>query len=613
MVEVGIIGLGPWGLCTLERFIDAGRRVQGTDISVHIVEPSAPGGGLYSQTGPDYLILNTPCGQHSLYPYPESVGEGKRGKGFYEWAVERGYRWHGHECRISTTGQAISPSDFLPRRLMGEYLEWFYEVLVSEAPENVRVTHHRTGAFDVEATADGRERVYLDNGVALELDHVILTLGNANSPSAVSPESTTYPYPVERYISKVHPRQKVAIEGMGLVALDVVAALSVGLGGRFTTEKNGKLRYHPSGREPILYLYSRTGHPHCAKSISSSDPFGRYQPAICTPEAVARLRQLDGSGPGRTIDARKELLPLVFAEMELRYYTQAAQLDEGLELAQQVRERLVSAWHQGKFSEACSIWATAYGRFSAADHFFAGEGTSTFLDAKEYESQVYNDLKADVDEAIIPGGVSPVKAALETLRALRDTLRLAVEFKGLSLSSYLDFQSNLRSRFTRLVAGPPVFRSQQLLALIDADVVRLPFGPAPEVRATRRGVVVRSRHLERPCAVTFDWLIRGHIDSSGVGNSTSPLLVNMARSGRLQPLTIEGSPVDSIELSRDFHPVNVDGQVEERVWAFGPFTEGVRYFTLYIPSPKSRVRAFVDAEICANQIVGANQMAGDGA
>ncbi len=88
LIEVAIIGLGSWGLCALERIIDAGRRVPSRAISVHVVEPGRPGGGLYSHAGPDYLILNTPCGQHSMYPDPERVGEDRLGKSFYEWVVE---------------------------------------------------------------------------------------------------------------------------------------------------------------------------------------------------------------------------------------------------------------------------------------------------------------------------------------------------------------------------------------------------------------------------------------------------------------------------------------------------------------------------------------------
>ena len=64
----------------------------------------------------------------------------------------------------------------------------------------------------------------------------------------------------------------------------------------------------------------------------------------------------------------------------------------------------------------------------------------------------------DLTEALRPGG-SPVKAAQEVLRILRDQLRSVIEFGGLSLDSYVEFQSNVRGRINRLEAGVPPMRS----------------------------------------------------------------------------------------------------------------------------------------------------------
>ncbi len=36
-------------------------------------------------------------------------------------------------------------------------------------------------------------------------------------------------------------------------------------------------RYVPSGREPDIYLYSRSGVPYCAKSAHGVDPYGDYR------------------------------------------------------------------------------------------------------------------------------------------------------------------------------------------------------------------------------------------------------------------------------------------------------------------------------------------------
>ena len=586
------------------------RREPLSPVVVHVVEPGQPGGGMYAKSDPDYFVLNTPCGQHSMYPFPELVEDGRIGRGFFEWASEQGYRWHGHECRVGDPGEggtAVEPQDFLPRRLMGEYLEWFFGALCEDAPPNMEIVHHRASAVDIEPTASGRERVHLDDGSSIVVDHVILTTGHMKQTPRSDAVSAlvTSPYPIEGYLRGRGPREKVGIEGMGLVALDVVTALTIGLGGRYLSGEGGTLRYVPSGREPSLYLFSRSGYPYCAKSFGASDPMGDYKPAICTVEAVALLQRRDAGGAKRQIDARTELLPMVFAEMELHYYTSAARIVDGPEVARDVHSRLVAAWEDGTFSYQRSQLAVRYGTFVASEHFFVGQGRH-YRDSEDYESAVYATVAGDAREALVAGGASPVKTALETLRALRDTLRMAVEFRGLTLASHLDFVANLQSRFARLVAGPPVFRSQQLLALIDAGVLKLPFGPSPEVLpAEGGGVLVRSTLLEHPYDVVVDRLIRAHLDLPSVTGSASPLLTNLVRRGRVRPLTFQGTPAGSIDLTEDFHPLDDEGRPEANLWVFGVLSEGVRYFTLYIPSPKSRLRAFLDAQLCAAAIVGA--------
>jgi len=597
--------------------VDAARRSPGTKLGVHLVEPGRPGGGMYSAREPDYLVLNTPCGQHSLYPFPPAPGEERLGRGFFEWAQAEGYHWEGLECRRGEMGpgaKPITPSDFLPRRVMGEYLEWFYEVLMREVPANMEVTHHRACAVDVQRLASGRERVVLDDGTSVVADEVIMTLGHVrghqghvsgNQVGMSQGPWVTEPYPIEPYRDDVRPGEKVAIEGIGLVAVDVITALTTGLGGQFVDEGGGRLRYVPSGREPELYLFSRSGYPYCAKPFGATDPMGDYKPAICTVEAVARLK--GAPGPKRQLDARSELLPLVFAEMELCYYTRAAAEKDGPGVARRVKAGLLRAWSAGNFDEARAQLAKHYGEFVAREHFFVADG-HTYRDSDDYQARVCATVAADMQEALVEGG-TPVKAGLETLRALRDTLRMAVEFRGLTFESHLDFVANMRSRFARLVAGPPVFRSQQLLALVEAGIARMPFGPRPDVMPTQDGkVVVRSMHLARPFELVADRFIRAHLDLPALGKHGSPLLNNLVASGRLRPLSFDGVPAGSIDLTEDFHPLNAEGEPELHLWAFGVLTEGARYFTLYIPSPKSRVRAFLDAGAAADEIVARSEM-----
>lgn len=592
--DVVLVGMGPWGLAVLERIVTSAlERGAGPPTTVHVVDPGTPGSGVYGGAQPDYLILNTPCGQHSMYPFPGATA-GRAGTGFFEWAQASGYRWVGDRCEITTRGRPVTPHDFLPRRLLGEYLAWFYGCLVREAPPWLSIVHHRTTATAVEA--DGRrERVRLADGTVVDADHVVITTGhtpnNGARPGALSP------YPVTDLGRTVPAGASVGLQGMGLAALDVVIALTVGRGGSFV-RRDGLLRYRPSGREPHLALFSRSGVPYCAKSPDAADITAEFQPLICTPQAVAALR---GDGPRRRIDARTELWPMLLAEMATCFYAQSARLADGPAAAGSVAQHLATGWEEGRFEQVAARLAERYGRFDPT-HVLAGH-TEPHHSAKDYEAWVNDLIASDLAAAVVPGGASPLKLAYEVPRALRDTIRSAVEFGGLTPASHRDFQSDIRCRITRAVAGPPAHRAEQLLALVDAGIVGMPFGPSPTVTSDGDGAVVSSRHLDRPHRQRVDRLVAAYIDQPGVHDSASPLLRQLYAEGRVRQFRVDGEELGSIDLTDDFHPVRDDGEPEHRLWVFGALTEGVRYYTAYIPSPSSRVRAFVDAQVCAERIL----------
>jgi uncharacterized NAD(P)/FAD-binding protein YdhS len=212
-------------------------------------------------------------------------------------------------------------------------------------------------------------------------------------------------------------------------------------------------------------------------------------------------------------------------------------------------------------------------------------------------------VENDLEAALVPGK-SPVKAALEVLRILRDQLRTVIEFGGLTFDSYLDFQSNIRGRINRLEAGPPALRSQQLLALIDAGVVHVPFGPNPELTALPDGrVTIRSTELDEETTATVNGVVRGHLDLPSLVRSSSPLLTRLYAKGRLTQMSYGSTPVGSVAISEHFHPVDADGHLQPNLSLLGVLTEGARYFTHYLPSPQSRIRAVLDAQDCVQNLI----------
>jgi uncharacterized NAD(P)/FAD-binding protein YdhS len=513
----------------------------------------------------------------------------------------------GHECRIGAGGDPILPTDYLPRRLMGEYLVWFYNTLVDYAPPNLEIVRHYAAAVDISPALGARESVLLDNGTTLSVDHVVLTSGHTWNHERGADGGVHYlqAYPIEGLQQGAPAGSSVAVAGMGLVGYDVLTAVTIGRGGTFAerSDRAGRLRYLPSGQEPTITLYSRSGAPYCAKSATGVDPYGQYEPVVCTPDEFAALTNPGGSPMRRHVDFRAELLPLIFAEMQARYYIQSALLAGGDAESTEVRTALRQGWLDGHYEKVVDGLEPRYGRFDPTTHLFAGSDRQ-YTSAADYQSQVYDMIEDDLTEALRPGG-SPVKAAQEVLRILRDQLRSVIEFGGLSLDSYVEFQSNVRGRINRLEAGVPPMRSQQLLALLDAGVARIPLGPDPDVAACPRGGVrLTSTALDEPTAVTVDGVVRGYLDMPSLARSGSPLLKRLYAKGRLTQLSYGDTPVGSVAINEDFHPYDTEGRLQPNVSVLGVLTEGVRYFTHYLPSPRSRLRAVFDAQDCVEAVIG---------
>ncbi len=605
MIEMAIVGLGSWGLCVLERTVNRARQT-GAPVRVHLIEPTALGGGVYSAEQPDFLVLNNACGQLSLYVAPDGDVLPPYAVGLHAWAVVRGYRWVGYECRIGAGGDPILPTDYLPRRLMGEYLVWFYDTLVSYAPPNLEIVRHYTAAIDISPALQGQEAVLLDNGTTLTVDHVVLTSGHTWNHDRGGDGGVHYlqAYPVEGLEQSAPAGSSLAVAGMGLVGYDVLTALTIGRGGTFKdrTDRPDRMSYVPSGREPMITLYSRSGAPYCAKSATGVDPYGQYEPVVCTPEEFAALTNPGGSRVRRHVDFRNELLPLIFAEMQARYYIQAALLAGGDAESTEVRSVLRQGWVDGHYEKVVDGLEPRYGRFDPAAHLFACS-ESHYTSAADYQDQVYDMIDADLTEALRPGG-SPVKAAQEVLRILRDQLRSVIEFGGLSLDSYIEFQSKVRGRINRLEAGVPPMRSQQLLALLDSGVVRIPLGPNPTAAPCPDGVRLSSTNLDDAEAVTVDGVVRGYLDMPSLARSGSPLLNRLYANGRLTQLSYGDTAVGSVAINEDFHPYDTEGRLQPNISLLGVLTEGVRYFTHYLPSPRSRLRAVFDAQDCVEAVIG---------
>ncbi|MGW1670801.1 FAD/NAD(P)-binding protein [Streptomyces sp. NPDC002324] len=624
VLTVCVIGAGPRGLSVLER-ICANAGGVGRPVEVHLVDPYPPGAGAVWRTDqPGELLMNTVASQVTLFTDDsvDCAGPSVAGPSLYEWAcairdqdVEDGF---GRDVAQALPARAVEearrlgPDTYPTRAFHGHYLEWVFRHLLRTAPAHVTVRTHRTTAVALadeagtgrdEDTADRPQRVTLANGERLAgLDAVVLALGHgAVTPSPeeralrafadrhhlvhVAPAN-----PADTDLSRVAPGTPVALRGLGLNFFDCLALLTEGRGGTFKEGGSG-LVYLPSGNEPVLYAGSRRGVPYHARGENEKGALGRHEPRFLTPDVIAGLRRRVADG--HPLGFRRDIWPLVDREVRTVHHAAWIRAARGPEAAEE-------------FVRSCRADPDGRGEAALLDRHAVppGErwdwarierpyGGRRFTDRAGFQRWLLAYLRRDVAEARRGNVRGPLKAALDALRDLRNEIRLVVDHGGVSGDSYraeLDGWYTPLNAFTSI--GPPAFRIEQLIALIEAEVVQV-LGPGMRVRAWTSGAgaaagigeggfLVDAESVDEP-PVRVTALIEARLPAVDLRRSTDPLLRGLLASGACGPYRLTGEPghePGGLAVT-DGPPRLVDatGRPHPRRFAFGVPVEGVRWVT----------------------------------
>lgn len=577
--SVAIIGLGSRGLGVLERIstLAASR-----PLVVHVIDPTCTGAGVHETSQPDYLLLNTTCGQASMFPGPLSVGAGTAATGpsLYEWARSRGLRLAADGFTASDKGRELRPTDFLPRRVLGEYLGWYFGQLRQRLPAGLRLCMHRGTATGIDRLPDGELAISLEDGAAVRVAGAFLTIGYTGNHQQLTDRLIGVPYPLPAATEPIAAGQTVAVGGFGLTAMDVVSSLTVGRGGRYRRDQ-GDLEYLPGGAEPHIVMYSRSGVPCRARPQVTRFEFG-YEPLVFTAAAIDGLR--------RPADFAADVLPLVLDEMRVAYRRCQARCAGTL-------PALELAFAEQDVGVVLDKLDGELGAFDAAA-LFSGAAGMRLGSALDYQGWWADTVRRDLGEGLLGFGWSPVKAALDVLRELRDTFRYAVDFGGLTVASCADFNDRIVPMVNRAVVGPQYERHEELLALMAAGVLEVPLGPAPSVSQDGTGWILSSSSLAVPCRRRADWLVRAQVPLPSAGASASPLLAALARRGWIRQHSQQGCRMPGIDIDTDQHPLSADGEPWRRIWVLGPLCEGATFYNNLVPSPGVYSRPLADAHRC---------------
>ncbi|MEV8476104.1 FAD/NAD(P)-binding protein [Streptomyces sp. NPDC051173] len=604
-LDLCLIGAGPRGLSALER-ICANARLPSAPrpVAVHVVDPYAPGPGRVWRTGqPRDLLMNTVACQVTAFTDEsvEMAGPRESGPSLYAWArrlSRYGDEQAGpHDAPVLAEARSLGPDSYPTRTLYGAYLDWVFHRVSAHAPAGVTVHVHRRTAVALDDGPTGTQTVTLDDGTRITGLHAVV-LAQGHLPLQPSETETAFGVfaagrgltylppanPADVDLTAVAPGEPVLLRGLGLNFFDHMALLTSGRGGRFV-RRAGRLVYLPSGREPRLLAGSRRGVPYHARGENEKGASGRCAPRLLTAELIAKMRAQTAGGTG--LDFRTDLWPLVAREVETVYYTtllsargQGADAGEFRELylasedADGQQERLLSRF--GLLPYDRWDWHTLERpyrdlEFNGPDHF---------------HRWLADHLRADIAAARAGNVTDPLKAALDLLRDLRNEIRLAVDHGGLDGDSH---RRDLDGWYTPLNAylsiGPPARRTEELLALVEAGLVRI-VGPRMRVWSDRPSGLFAAESPAVPSSrVHARALIEARLPETDLRRTADPLLRHLLATGQCRPYRIPSARGDGYETGglavtgRPYRVVDASGRAHPRRFAFGVPTEAVHWVT----------------------------------
>ena len=180
-------------------------------LEINLVEKKERlGRGVAYSTTKDFHLLNVPAAK--MGAFPDDIEH------FHRWLTEKNHRF--------------APSDFVSRKLYGEYLRGLFSETLENKNANVSVNLRDDEAVDVSIDSANEARVMTDSGEVINSNKVVLAFGNFLPPHPKSEnqsfiESKKYfqnPWRAD-ITEKISKTDDVFIIGTGLTFADVVMSL----------------------------------------------------------------------------------------------------------------------------------------------------------------------------------------------------------------------------------------------------------------------------------------------------------------------------------------------------------------------------------------------------
>lgn len=209
-LRIAVIGGGFSGTMTAVQVLRRAR----APLELHIIERKPPlGRGVAYGTRYGSHLLNVPAAKMSALPSDPNH--------FLRWL----------ESHTELLNGPVLPTTFAPRKAYGAYVQSLLAEAEAQAPVEVQVTHWTDEAIDLDIM-DSRAVVNLESGNSIEVDKVVLAIGNF--PPGHPPLADRTIFASERYIGDpwgkgnmnvIQAEDTVLLIGSGLTALDLTLGM----------------------------------------------------------------------------------------------------------------------------------------------------------------------------------------------------------------------------------------------------------------------------------------------------------------------------------------------------------------------------------------------------
>ncbi|MCK8606730.1 FAD/NAD(P)-binding protein [Apilactobacillus ozensis] len=609
-MKIAIIGAGPRGLVTaynlLKNFNNKNESLQ-----INLFDKYDVGGRVWNANQSPYLIMNTPASEITLFNYDD-----KNKQTLYEWCKNESEDFiskHDFEYQQQLIAAAtnLPENGYADRALLGIYCKWFFEEYIltqQTADKKINLINHQT-VSNIKVNSDKKYNVIINfKKYYGDFDKIIISLGQQENKLSENEASLQKyakenglnyflpGYPAEQDLSKIKASENVIIRGLGLSFNDYVSLLTIGRGGKFV--KDGEnLKYIPSGNEPRIIAGSRRGVPYFPKAISQKRYDEKFGGHFLIPEVIKKHLTNDKL-------KYEELVKLLKLDIEYRYYALLIKNKYAKINLDNFKNDFIKNNGKLNFAEQYGIDTADIFNWEKVLNPVAGVKITT---TDNYQKEILKWLNFIIKDAKLGSKTGPLTSSIEMLRDLRTNIRWIVANNLLSNDDYINkFQKQFMSTISFLSMGAPVIRSEQLDALIKANIVTI-LGPQMMLIGANKTYKTCSMFYKKEIFSAKN-LIEARIPKASLKNTDNVLLKNLSddKLVHLDELKINNnqtSTTDSIDI--DVNSNNIianNGKINKDIYAWGLSTAGKYFIPSAFPTPSKNDENILIAQKISNHI-----------